>query len=400
MEKFHIVIVGHIDHGKSTLIGRLLYDTQSLPEGRVEEIRATCNGLGREFEFAYITDALLEEREDSMTIDTTQVSFKTPKREYIIIDTPGHKELLQNMVTGTSYAEGAILIVSAKEGVQEQTKRHAHILRLFGIKHIIVVVNKMDELSYSQEVFASLRIELEGLFTQFGLRLPYVIPISAKDGDNIVSLSKNTPWHQDSTLLEALDSFKRADYKYDFRMAIQDVYRLNGDDMVMGKVCAGKIKRNDRVIVLPGYKETSVISIRVFEGEKEEASAGENVGLALEPAHRLKRGDILSAEPLARVGFEFQALVLCLKGRLFMNTAYILQCATEQVISKITLIDHHIDMITLQDIREDFLNKAEISRISVVTDTPLVYEEFNKLHELGRFVLRKDSDIIGAGVIL
>lgn len=400
MDKFHIVIAGHIDHGKSTLIGRLLHDTHSLPEGRLEEIRASCAGLDREFEFAYITDALLEERQDRMTIDTTQVVFKTGKREYIIIDTPGHKELLRNMVTGVSYAEGAILIVSASEGIQEQTRRHAHILGLFGIKDIIVVINKMDEVSYSQEVFISLKGKLEELFAQFGIRAAYIIPISAKSGDNVVSLSQNTPWYQDKTVLGALDSLQITDLAHDFRMAVQDIYPLNGEDIIVGRICSGKIKRGDKVVILPARKESSVSSVRVFEREKEEARAGESVGLVLEASPAPKRGDILSAGSLPSSGIEFKALVLCLKDKLLMRTPYLLQCATKQVSCKITEIGDHMDIDTLQDLRGDFLNKSEISRIALVTDTPLVYEEFNKLHELGRFVLRKGSDIVGAGVIL
>lgn len=400
MEKFYIAIVGHTDHGKSTLIGRILHDTGSLPEGRMEEIAANCKSLGREFEFAYITDAFLEERQKEMTIDTTQVVFKTPQREYTIIDTPGHKELLKNMVTGASYAEAAILIVSAKDGIQGQTKRHAYILKLFGIKQIIIAVNKMDEISYSQEAFESLSIKLNYLFARFGLQAPDIIPISAKCGDNVVSLSKNMPWYQGKAIASALDSFKKVSFQYHFRMPVQDIYRLDDKNVIVGKISSGKIKRGEKVFVLPLKEEARVVSIKVFEGEKEEAMAGESVGLILESGNAPKRGDIISALPFPKMASKFLALTLCLEYKLFKGVSYVLQCATQQAACKITKVEDHIDIATLEDVSDNFISRAEISKVSITADSELVYEEFNELHELGRFVLRKDNDIIAAGVII
>ena len=207
-EHMKIVIVGHVDHGKSTLIGRLLYDTSSLPDGFIEEIKKTCEMLGRELEFAYVLDSLEEEREQNITIDTTQTFFKTKKREYVIIDAPGHKEFVKNMITGASLAEAAILIVSAKEGVQEQTKRHAYILSMLGIKQVIVAVNKIDLIGYKEEIFNSVKGELLKFLDSVKIKPSYVIPISAKEGDNIAKKSEKIRWYSSLTVLEALDAFE------------------------------------------------------------------------------------------------------------------------------------------------------------------------------------------------
>ncbi len=399
MEKFNIVITGHVDHGKSTLTGRLLFDTKSLPQGRMEEIVATCKGLGREFEFAYILDALLEERQGALTIDTTQVSFRTAKREYVIIDTPGHKEFLKNMVTGASYAEGAVLIVSVKDGIEEQTRRHAYILKLFGIKQIILAVNKMDEVAYSQEKFDFLSRQLDELFDGFGMRILYTIPICARNGDNIVSRSENTRWYKSQTLLGALDCCKKEACRHDFRMPVQDIYRLNDQDVVVGRICSGEIRRNDTVTLLPVQQSREVLAIKVFGEDRDWALAGENIGLIL-GGGGLERGDVLSNISMPKVGVNFSALVLCLKNKLHLNVSYILQCATQQCNCKIERIQEQINISTLQSASGDSLNEADIGKIQIITDTPLVYEEFTILHELGRFVLRKDAEIIGAGIIL
>ncbi len=400
MEKFNIVITGHVDHGKSTLTGRLLFDTKSLPEGRMEEIVATCQGLGREFEFAYILDALFEERQGALTMDTTQVTFRTSKREYVLIDTPGHKEFLKNMVTGTSYAEAAILMVSVQDGIQEQTRRHAYILKLFGLKQIIVVVNKMDEAAYSQEKFEFLSRQLHELFSGFGMHILYTIPICARHGDNLVSRSENTVWYKSQTLLGALDCCKKQACRHDFRMPVQDIYRLGDQDIIMGRISSGEIRRNDTVTLLPMHQNREVLAIKVFEEDRDQALAGENIGLLLGEGVLPERGDVLTNISMPKMGNTLLALVLCLKNKLQINSAYILQCATQERNCKIERIQEQINISTLQSASGDFLNEADIGKVQIIMDYPLVYEEFTTLSELGRFVLRKDAEIIGAGIIL
>ncbi|MBU4419177.1 MAG: hypothetical protein KJ594_04785, partial [Candidatus Omnitrophica bacterium] len=355
---------------------------------------------GREFEFAYILDALFEERQGALTMDTTQVTFRTSKREYVLIDTPGHKEFLKNMVTGTSYAEAAILIVSIQDGIQEQTRRHAYILKLFGLKQIIVVVNKMDEAAYSQEKFEFLSRQLNELFAGFGMRILYTIPICARHGDNLVSRSENTAWYRGQTLLGALDCCKKQTCRHDFRMPVQDIYRLGDQDIIMGRISSGEIRRNDTVTLLPMHQNREVLAIKVFEEDRDQALAGENIGLLLGEGVLPERGDVLANISMPKVGNTIPALVLCLKNKLSINTPYILQCATQERNCKIERIQEQINISTLQSTSGDFLNEADIGKVQMIIDSPLVYEEFTTLSELGRFVLRKDAEIIGAGIIL
>lgn len=400
MEKFNIVIVGHIDHGKSTFVGRLLYDTKSLSEEKLEEIISTCKGLGREFELAYILDAFIEERAGQLTIDTTQVSFRTPMREYVIIDTPGHKEFLKNMVTGASYAQAAILIVSAKDGIQEQTKRHAYILKFFGIKQIIVVINKMDDISYSQSVFESLRLRLDNLLRQFSMQALCVIPISAKHADNVSTQSKNMPWYQGLTVFQSLDMCKNSACQYDFRMPIQDIYNVDNQNIAVGRICSGGIKRGDKVTISPKYLEGKVNSIKVFEAEKDSAAMGENIGIELCDAFVLKRGDVLCGGGMPLIRNNFLAVALCLKGKLLPDAVYTLQCATQEFPCRISKITEKINISTLENIPADSLEEAEIGKIEIVTQEKVVFETFDRLRELGRFVLRSGENIAGIGIIV
>src|ERR1700741_5104645 len=192
--KLKVVFVGHVDHGKSTLIGRILHDTGSLAEGKVEEIKKACVAEGMEFEFAFLLDALLEEQKQNVTIDTTEIPFRTPRRQYAIIDAPGHKEFLKNMITGASNADAAILVIAANEGVKEQSRRHAYLLSMLGIRQIIVVVNKMDLADWSQERFTEITAEYRKFLAELGLEARCFVPASAKTGDNVAKRSDKTRW--------------------------------------------------------------------------------------------------------------------------------------------------------------------------------------------------------------
>src|SRR5713226_3719153 len=208
VEQLKIVIVGHVDHGKSTFVGRLFYDTGTLPEGKLEQLQKIAERRGVPFEWANLMDALQSERDQNITIDTAQIWFHTRKRQYVIIDAPGHKEFLKNMVTGAANAEAALLLIDAHEGVQENSRRHGYLLNLLGIRQIAVLVNKMDLKDYSQPRFDQIKQEYRAYLKQIGVEPKIFIPIAAKHGDNIASLSANTPWWQGPTVLDILDSFK------------------------------------------------------------------------------------------------------------------------------------------------------------------------------------------------
>src|SRR5206468_9719724 len=225
-----IVFVGHVDHGKSTLIGRILHDTDSLPEGKIDMVKKTCAAEGMEFEFAFVLDALLEEQKQNVTIDTTQIPFRTPLRRYVIIDAPGHREFLKNMITGASSADAAVLVIGADEGVREQSRRHAYLLGLLGIKQVIVVVNKMDLINYSEKRFREIEQEYRKFLQELGLDARTFIPASAKEGENVARASMKMKWYCAADVLEALDLLepRKPDTDLPLRFCIQDVYRFDG----------------------------------------------------------------------------------------------------------------------------------------------------------------------------
>ncbi|MFH0797517.1 MAG: GTP-binding protein [Candidatus Omnitrophota bacterium] len=294
-ETLKFVIVGHVDHGKSTLIGRILVDSHSLSPDKLEEIEKTSRELGRRVEFAYLVDHLQEEREQGVTIDTTQIFFKTDIREYVIIDAPGHVEFVKNMITGASQAEAALLIVDVEGGVQEQTKRHAYLLSLLGITRMIVLLNKMDLVGFKEEKYQEVKKELQEFLKSLRLEPRCYIPISAIDGDNIVTGSRHTPWYDGKTVLESLDLLENAPSNEAKQLIfpIQDVYRMDEKRIVVGKIATGRLKVGERIKVLPDGLETTVRTIEKFPGYAEEAGSEESIGLTVSDSLFLERGQVV-----------------------------------------------------------------------------------------------------------
>jgi len=277
-----IVIVGHVDHGKSTLIGRLFYDTGSIPEVRYQEIAATCKSQGREFEFAYLMDALEEERDQNITIDTASTFFRTAKRPYVIIDAPGHKQFLKNMITGASSADAAILLVDGAEGVREQTKRHAYVLSLLGIRQVVVTVNKLDMVDYDRKLFRQVENDIRSFLHSVGIVPSHVIPVSAREGENMAKRQGHTPWYGGPTVLEALDTFENihADRTLPLRLPVQDVYTWDGRRIYVGRVESGEIRKGDEVVFLPSGKITKVKTVEKWHmPDLYSAGAGESIGI-------------------------------------------------------------------------------------------------------------------------
>ena len=253
-----LVIVGHVDHGKSTLVGRLLSDTGSLPEGKIDFIKDICDRQGKVFEFAFLLDALEEEQDQGITIDTSQIFFKTQKRHYVIIDAPGHKEFLKNMVTGAANAESALLLIDAYEGVQEQSRRHGYILKLLGLDQVAVVVNKMDLVDYDAEVFFKIKSEYTAFLESIGVQAADFIPVSAKLGTNIAKREDEMPWYKGPTVLEMLDRFeeKVPPNHLPFRMPVQDVYKFDERRIIAGRVESGRLKVGDHLTFSPSNKKS------------------------------------------------------------------------------------------------------------------------------------------------
>ena len=408
-ESMNIAIVGHIDHGKSTLTGRIFYDTDSLPEEKIEEIRKTCKELGREFEFAYAIDHLQEEREQEMTIDTAQTFFKTSKRRYVIIDTPGHKEFMRNMITGASQADAAILIVDAKKGMEEQTKRHAYVLAMLGVNQLILVLNKMDTVDYSQEVFNQVKDSTTRFLKNLGIEPSYVIPISAKNGDNIAKNSEKLVWYKGRTVLQGLDSFKTEESKSKkvLRFPVQDVYTINGKKIVVGRIEQGEIRKGDKVLVLPNKTKTKISSIVVYNNriaEKNTAEAGESIGIIIEDDQSIKRGNLICTETnIPEITNHFRADVFWMsENPLNLKEKITLKLATEESEAVIEKMEKKINSSSLEEIKDDLnhLRETEVGVACIKTAKPLMIDTFSKIPELGRFVLIRNNDIAAGGIIV
>ncbi len=401
--KLKFVIVGHVDHGKSTLIGRLLYDTGSLPEGKIEEIRRICESLGKELEFGYVMDHLEEERDQGITIDTAQTFFSTDKRDYVIIDAPGHVEFLKNMISGASQAEAAVLIVDAEEGVKEQTKRHAYILGMLGLSQVIVVINKMDLVEYSQKSFEKIKKDLLEFLSNINIKPSYVIPISAKKGDFIANKTGNIGWYQGPTLLEALDTFKAKESANDkpLRYVVQDVYSFD-KRIIAGRVESGIIRKGDKIRVLPSGEETRVKSIEEYLKDVTMAEAGKSIGIVTEDKLFIDRGNVIvSNGDMPVVTNRINANVFWMDRVPFMKGESLrFRCATQEVNCEIEKISRVINSSTLELIAEDAdeIRNKEVADIVIRTDKPVVVENFNKMEELGRFVLGREDTCAG-GII-
>jgi sulfate adenylyltransferase subunit 1 len=407
MDNLRFVMVGHVDHGKSTLIGRLLYDTESLPPDKLEEIKIASEEQGKDVEFAYVMDHLEEERSRSITIDTAQTFFRTPEREYVIIDAPGHKEFLKNMITGASQAEAAVLIVDAAEGVREQTQRHAFMIDMLGLEQLIVVVNKMDSIDFSEEKFDEVKKNIIEFLAKVNLRPNYVIPISAKKGDNVSNRSKNMDWYEGVTFLEALISFVNlpSALAKPMRFPVQLIHEVGGEKVVMGRVEAGILEKGREIIILPAGNKALVENIMEYERDgKNSAEAGESTGIVLSGSEvPPERGDVINypgEEP--PVTDRFKASVFWMSPIPFsIDEDILLRIATGEVTCKVEEITERINSSTLEVLEENasVLNNTEAGEVIIRTISPVVVESFYKTKELGRFVLVRGNDVVAGGII-
>lgn len=401
-----IVIIGHVDHGKSTLIGRIMLDTGSLPKDKTAEIKKISRELGKDAELAFLADQLKEERERSITIDTTQVFFKTRKRDYVIIDAPGHLEFIKNMLTGATQAEAAVLLVDANEGVMEQTRRHIYLIDMLGIDRIIVVLNKMDLVGYRKEIFDKVKNELDGFLKIINVTPSYFIPVSAKEGENISGSSKKLPWYKGVHFLKALDSLrpKEESKKKPLRFSVQDVYRIEGNDLAAGRVESGTIAKKQKVVILPKNIETEVEAIKVFKKEKKSAEEGECVGIILKDSRYVKRGCVISQKRNA------PTVVKDFKGHLFwmssepleLGKELTLRCATQEIRCTARKIERKFNTSTLEVIEENagILSPNEVGEIYFRTEEPLLAEKFSFIENLGRFIVESDTGVDGAGIVV
>ena len=405
-QRLKVVFVGHVDHGKSTLIGRIFYDTKSLPDGKVEQIQKACREEGMEFEYAFLLDALLEEQEQNITIDTTQIQFRTEKRPYVIIDAPGHKEFLKNMITGAASADAAVLLIAANEGVREQSRRHGYLLSLLGIKQVVVAVNKMDLVGFSEETFRAVVAEYQAFLSQIGLEARTFVPISAKNGLNVaLKAPVEMPWYQGPTITDMLDTFEspKTLEELPLRFPVQDVYRFDERRIIAGRIESGTLKVGDRLVFSPHNKTSVVASIERWNApQSDTAVAGESVGITLTEQIFVERGHVASREMDAPIeSTRFKANLFWMgKRNLQVGERYKLKLTTQELDCELVSIDRLIDASTLEVIAgRTHIAKNDVAEITVQTRAPLVMDNHDRLPVMGRFIVLEERQVGGGGII-
>ncbi|MFZ5969178.1 MAG: GTP-binding protein [Bacillota bacterium] len=405
-EILNIVVVGHVDHGKSTLIGKLLYDTDSLPEGAVDKVKRISKEKGKDFEYAYLLDAFEEEQKQGITIDTTQLRFSTEKRDYVIIDAPGHKEFLKNMISGAANAEAAFLLIDANEGIQEQSRRHGYILSLLGIEKVYVIVNKMDLVNYDQGRFQQIQREFNIFLNGLNIYPQEYIPISAFYGENVSMESPKMPWYRGKCILKSMDFIEKEKgiEEKPLRFPIQDVYKFDHRRIIAGRIESGTLRVGDEIVILPSNKVTKVKSIECWNhhGKLDRVSAGMSVGITVEDEFFNKRGEIIShRKDSVLTGNLFNANLFWMgKNDLVRDKKYTLKLATQEVECEIFSIDRIIDASTLEETDQSHVVKRnDVAKVTIKTKQMVCFDEFSSLQNTGRFVIVDGYDVSGGGII-
>lgn len=416
LPKINIMTAGHVDAGKSTLIGRLLYDSGAVREDQMRKLKETAKELKREtFEFAFVMDKLKEERERGLTIDIMHTPLQTKKYFYTVIDCPGHRDFVKNMITGTSQADAAIFVVSAKpgEGIQEQTKEHAWLMKVMGVSQLVVAINKMDNANYEQKRFDEVVSEVKKLLTMIGYKVDEIpfVPISGLQGDNVFKKSDKMPWYKGSTLLETMDAtIKQPELPVNkpLRIPIQDVYTITGVGTVpVGRVETGILKMGDTLVFEPSGAKGEVKTIEMFHKQQPDAKPGDNIGFNVRGIGKgdAKRGDVAGhPNNPPTVAKEFTAQIVVLQHPTVITAGYtpVFHLGTASVACKIEEIIAKIDPKTGQVIKEkpDFIKTGDAARIKVVPSKPMVVEKQSDIPQLARFAIRDMGMTVAAGIIL
>lgn len=405
-QQMGVVIVGHIDHGKSTVIGRLLHDTDSLEDGKIEEIKSTCEKRGVPFEWSFVLDAFQAERDQAITIDTTQIFFSTAARNYVIIDAPGHREFLKNMISGAAQADAAVLVVDASEGIREQTKRHTYMLHLLGMRQVCVVINKMDKINYDAKGFEKVSREAVDYLKSLGLTPAHIIPISAREGDMILNRGDNLDWYKGKTVIEALDAFAVANppVARPMRFPVQDVYRFDEERILVGRIESGVLNKGDTIFFSPTNEKAVVTSIENWPEKKSrvQASAGESIGIKLDDRIFVERGHMGSHQKdMPMLSNVFRANIFWLSNTpMKVGNIYKVRYGTVEASVTVQSIDIMVDTGTL----EKHKNAGEVKRNDVAEITlrardMLPIDAHDQNHKLGRVVLYEGYDVAGGGLI-
>lgn len=410
-EQMNIVVIGHVDHGKSTVIGRLLADTDSLPKGKLEEVKRRCAQNARPFEYAFLLDALKDEQTQGITIDSARCFFHSARREYIIIDAPGHIEFLKNMVSGAARAEAALLVIDAKEGIRENSRRHGYLLGMLGIRQVTVLVNKMDLIDHSQNGFDAIRGEYTTFLENIGIRPRGFIPISARNGDNIVRHSENLPWYQGPSVLDMMDGFEKAAEPADkpVRFPVQDIYKFteDGDErrIFAGRLETGTISVGDEVVFLPSRKLSRITTIEGFNRPtQEKAVAGQSTGFTLDTQVYVQPGELMcrvGQEP-AMTASQFRANLFWMgRAPMIRGKRYKLKLAGVRVpvwLKDIHTVMDAADLVT--DSTRQQIEWHDVAQCTLETLKPIAFDNADAIAQTGRFVIIDNYEIAGGGIVL
>ncbi|MFN4165322.1 MAG: adenylyl-sulfate kinase [Ferrovibrio sp.] len=406
---FPIVIVGHVDHGKSTLVGRLLHDTDSLPAGKLEQLKAVSEKRGLDFEWSFLLDALQVERDQGITVDTTQIWFTTQRRRYVIIDAPGHKEFLKNMVTGAAQADAAILVVDAAQGLAEQTRRHAYLLHLLGIRQVAVAINKIDLIDHDEARFQAVAEAVRNYLADIGIEVAALVPVSARTGDNIAAHSPQTGWYRGPTLIGALDAFgaRAVPVEQPLRLPIQDLYRLDDRRVVVGRIESGRLKVGERIRFAPLGREAVVASLESWRGNaghhqpREEAIAGDSVAFTLDEDVFVERG-VLASHPdqAPREASRIAVRLFWLdKAPLKPGDRLTLKIGTTEREVEVEAITEALDVESLSSADAAQIERNGVARVILRCRRPLALDLYDTLPRTGRGVLIRGPQIAGGLVI-
>jgi bifunctional enzyme CysN/CysC len=401
-----IVIVGHVDHGKSTLVGRLLHETGSLPEGKLEMLKAVSARRGMPFEWSFLLDALQTERDQGITIDTTQIRFRTNARDVVLIDAPGHAEFLRNMITGASQADGAVLIIDALEGVRDQTRRHGYLLHLLGIKQVVVVVNKMDRVDFSASRFAEISDEIAAHLSGLGVNPAAIIPISARDGDGVKIHTPRIGWYRGPTVVEALDALEPARplEALPLRLPVQAIYKFDDRRIVAGRIESGSLAAGDEIVIMPTGKIAKIKSVESWPVTPLLGSqgAGRSVGITLDRELFVERGDVI-----AHVG-QSPSDTRRLRARIFWlhdkplaaGTTILVRLGTREARAVVVAIDKAVDPGELSSVENSAIGRNHVGEIDISLAQPIAADAYANNPRLGRLVIEVNGRIAGGGLVL
>ncbi|MCC7091268.1 MAG: sulfate adenylyltransferase subunit CysN [Nitrosomonas sp.] len=404
------ITCGSVDDGKSTLIGRMLYESKMLFEDQLAQLEVDSKKVGTQagdLDFALLVDGLSAEREQGITIDVAYRFFSTDKRKFIVADTPGHEQYTRNMITGASTADVAIILIDARKGVLTQTKRHSYLVSLIGIRHVVLAINKLDMVGYSEEIFQQIDKDYRQCAQDLGLRTIVTIPMSALKGDNITSLSENTPWYQGQTLMGYLENVQVDDGEEEagvFRMPVQWVNRPNLDFRgYSGIIARGIVKPGDSVRVLPSGRESQVARIVTADGDLEQAVSGQSITLTLADEIDISRGDILAAtDSPPSVADQFETTIVWMADEpMLPGRPYLMKIGTRTVTATVSVLKYKVNVNTLEHVAVTKLELNEIGVCNVSTDRLIAFDPYKEDRDTGGFIMidRLSNNTVAAGML-